>query len=400
MTDDGELAGLDDIDWAGLSHAYGSAADVPGLLRGLTSPDAELRKKASSTLHTNIFHQSSRYEASAYAVPFLLALAADPGTPDRPGIVRLIGALAIGYDESHLPAGVDIEGWRRAVAERRTADPDAWVAEAADDAERRHRETERELFDSAREAEEHELAAYDAVRAGVPVLCALLGDPDPAVRAVAAWAVGWFPEESAVALPRLLDLLATERVPGVAANAIVAAGLLGDASLADRLRAVLTDEEPLSRWAAATALARVGVAESGVIAELAIGSANPPEQGDPRVEHYEGDLRGFSSQSLARLDGGLPDGALAAVLHGLARASGPNAFAVTAAALQLAFGDAPPQTRPGYADLTEPQRRTVRVLAQLDEETWRWVNFTDILRTWRLPDTRLDCRRYAGLPEG
>jgi hypothetical protein len=32
-----ELAGLEEINWAGLQHAYGPAAHVPGLLRALAS---------------------------------------------------------------------------------------------------------------------------------------------------------------------------------------------------------------------------------------------------------------------------------------------------------------------------------------------------------------------------
>ncbi|MDG4810616.1 hypothetical protein O7634_28000 [Micromonospora sp. WMMD1120] len=32
------LDGLDDIDWTPRGHAYGSAHDVPGLLRALRSP--------------------------------------------------------------------------------------------------------------------------------------------------------------------------------------------------------------------------------------------------------------------------------------------------------------------------------------------------------------------------
>jgi hypothetical protein len=406
MTEKDPLAGLDAVDWAGLQHAYGPAADVPGLLRDLRANDPERREKAVWELYGNIFHQGSRYEATAHAVPFLLALAADPGTPDRVEIVRMIAALAIGFDETYLPAGVPIEAWRAEVAKMRVANPDevyreydAWVERAADDRERRSREFRRKIFDfgASRTAAECELAAYDAVRAGVPTLCALLGDPDPALRAAAAYAVCWFPEESARALPLLLDLPAAEAVSGVAATAIVAAGLLGDASLAGRLRTFLAGDDPLSRWAAATALARLGVADPEVIGVLAACSAEPPEQGEPAIAFHEGDLRGYASDSLALLDGTVPDEAVAAVLDGLSRASGPAAFTITAAALRLTFGAARLPSRPPYEDLTEPQRRTVRILAELGEDTWQWANFTQILRAWNLPDQREECRRYAGI---
>src|SRR3954447_8244875 len=123
MTDIGPLDGLDAIDWAGLEHAYGPATDVPGLLRELLVADPGRRDKTHWTLYGNIFHQGSRYAASAHAVPFLLALAADAATPGRADVLRLLGALAIGYDESFLPAGVDAAGWRDEVARTRAADP-------------------------------------------------------------------------------------------------------------------------------------------------------------------------------------------------------------------------------------------------------------------------------------
>jgi hypothetical protein len=51
------LDGLDDIDWAAPSHAYGPATDVPDLLRALADP--EHWEKALSGLYGNIFHQST-----------------------------------------------------------------------------------------------------------------------------------------------------------------------------------------------------------------------------------------------------------------------------------------------------------------------------------------------------
>jgi hypothetical protein len=69
--------GLDDIDWASLSHAYGPADDVPGLLRLLASPDAEERSTADWELNGSIVHQGTLYEATAPACGFLGRLAAE-----------------------------------------------------------------------------------------------------------------------------------------------------------------------------------------------------------------------------------------------------------------------------------------------------------------------------------
>jgi len=40
------LERLGEVDWRSLRHAYGSAQDVPGLVRGLASPDKKTRERA------------------------------------------------------------------------------------------------------------------------------------------------------------------------------------------------------------------------------------------------------------------------------------------------------------------------------------------------------------------
>ncbi|RAY15772.1 HEAT repeat domain-containing protein [Actinomadura craniellae] len=389
------LDGLDAVEWSELGHAYGTAGDVPSLLRELRSADESERHGALGELYGNIFHQGSRYPASAPAVPFLLALAADPATPDRDAVVQLLSALAIGYDGGHLPGGVAVAEWRARVArlQATTAEAekqriDAWVAAAADARERRSRQFHRDGYDFAyeRRMATAELAAYDAVRAGVPVLCGLLGDSDRWVRAAAAHALGWFPEEAAVTLPVLLE----RDEP----NAVIAAGLVGDASIVPRIRPHLAAGEPVLRWAAAIALARVGTTGPEVIAELAAFAARPPE--DSGVLFLDGDLRGLSATVLAELADPPPEAA-AALLDGLSRTSETSSFTITAAALRMVFGPDARRPLPPHAELTDVQRRAVRTLADLDEETWRWLNFTEILDHWNLPSKRADLRGYAEL---
>ena len=97
------LEGLDDIDWSSLTHAYGDAGDVPGVIRARASTDAEEAKEAEFELFGNIWHQGTVYEATAPAVPFLVELAERPETHDRPGLLMLLGAIAEGtsYLEVH-----------------------------------------------------------------------------------------------------------------------------------------------------------------------------------------------------------------------------------------------------------------------------------------------------------
>jgi len=224
----------------------------------------------------------------------------------------------------------------------------------------------------------------------------LLEDGDPQVRAAACCLVGWFPEEAADSVACLRTLLSRESVPGVSANAIVSAGLLGDAGLESRLREYLSGQEPLLRWASAIALARLGLADPDVLGALAAASEDPPLPGTgPPVHFLDGNLKGYAAQALAALDGDLPADVIDGVLHGLARSEQVAAFPMTSAALRLAFPGGAPDPLPPLGELTEPQQRVVRTLAELGPETWRWVNFTEILRNWGLPAEQADCRAYA-----
>ena len=65
----------------------------------------------------------------------------------------------------------------------------------------------------------------------------------------------------------------------------------------------------------------------------------------------------------------------------------------------LAFGEPGPQGPGAFTELTEAQRRLVRVLAERDKATWQWANFCGIVRSWGLPTPRDALRAYAGLPE-
>jgi hypothetical protein len=90
------LSGVDDVPWDRLHHAYGTADDVPDLLRALRSSDEETRSQAHYRLRGNIYHQGTRWEASSHAVPFLVELAVDPGTPQRALVVQLVRIVGLG----------------------------------------------------------------------------------------------------------------------------------------------------------------------------------------------------------------------------------------------------------------------------------------------------------------
>ncbi|MGW4568690.1 HEAT repeat domain-containing protein, partial [Streptomyces sp. NPDC004561] len=142
------FTGIDEVDWASLRHAYGSAEDVPGWLRALASTDTAERATALDGMYGVVHHQGRVYDSTLACVPFLFSLAAREEVPDRGGIVELL--VSIGAE--------------------------------SEDGDRRARE---------------------AVSAGGEVFARLVQDPDPVVRRAAAGALVRFAHEPA----RVLELL-------------------------------------------------------------------------------------------------------------------------------------------------------------------------------------------------
>ncbi|MFI6053213.1 hypothetical protein ACIBCO_24410 [Streptomyces violascens] len=86
-------AELDDVQWRSLTHAYGSAEDVPGLIRALYEADEGTVDEAIYELYGNIHHQGTVYPASAPAVPFL-AHAVRHTEGKRDELLMLLATLA------------------------------------------------------------------------------------------------------------------------------------------------------------------------------------------------------------------------------------------------------------------------------------------------------------------
>lgn len=165
------LDGIHDIDWASLTHAYGSAEEVPALLRALRSPDAEERRTALDRFYSAVHHQGSVYPATAASLPFLFELAVDSATPDRVSAVALL--VSIG----------------------------------------------RESLDRGFEEDGTEVASYPPMGCGQSVaflrergerFAELARDPDPDVRLAAIGAVGLFLDDADRAAEVLRERLAVE----------------------------------------------------------------------------------------------------------------------------------------------------------------------------------------------
>src|SRR5262245_9120892 len=89
------LDGLDKIDWAAVQHAYGTATDVPDMIRGLAAAGDGQPEESLHAAYGNIFHQCTRYSATPKAIPFLIEIAAR-GDGDR-DLLALIRHCVAGY---------------------------------------------------------------------------------------------------------------------------------------------------------------------------------------------------------------------------------------------------------------------------------------------------------------
>jgi hypothetical protein len=115
---------LVEVAWDELAHAYGRGPSerhgvdpfterrvvrripsIPEIFDDLVSDDEGERLGAVyDGLLDQLWHQGSVYEATAHAIPFLLALAADPGLPSRRGIaLALLLCAKAALDEPEAP---------------------------------------------------------------------------------------------------------------------------------------------------------------------------------------------------------------------------------------------------------------------------------------------------------
>lgn len=87
--------GLDEISWGTLKHNYGTAEDIPGLLRSCASRGRDKALKAVDELDNHLYHQGGWIcPAASAALPFLVRLAANPKVTVRAEVIETITSLA------------------------------------------------------------------------------------------------------------------------------------------------------------------------------------------------------------------------------------------------------------------------------------------------------------------
>jgi hypothetical protein len=339
------LEGLNKIDWSKLTHAYGEASDVPNLLRQLASGAVEERESARHVLHGNIWHQGTVYEATAYAIPFLIELLAAPTCEGKAELMIFLSLCANGnsYCDVHEPLHQD------------EATTEEWKAQLANELDWVKRTRSAVV---AGRALYEELLGHDQteIREAAGFLLATLDQPSP---------------ETAVALWNQLERESDERCR---ASLLIGFGCVASPTPANQSQLLawfLKTQSKLERLAAALALARVfprNVAREAAQEILnAIHDSRAVELMDasPWGVHgieliIEGALLRLEGQAASFVRGEL-EKALADGLH-------PAALNAARALLSLAFREMLPKEAT-LETLNDFQRRVIRLMA-INKHAW------------------------------
>jgi HEAT repeat protein len=364
------LERLDEINWAQLNHAYGSAEDVPDLLRGLASPDQDTRNNAISDLYANIWHQGTVYEATAYAVPFLIELLQAPETQDKPYILQYLYNLASG--SSYLDVHRDYD---------------------ADPAQHNTPEWQAKLVQEL----EWVRLAREAVRAGMPTYFELLQQGSFEEKTASAFLISGFLAEDSTLNAPLHSALYYETEPLVRAGIAFALsyGKDFDDSLQETLYAQLSDQEPIVRLAAAVALAQQhGPQTPETVREVLFAAFDQP---DAVLEPYERLQYDNGSALVQAMKGCMalqdPDSSrlTQALIGALGLVDADNALTLSTSLLTLNFPSFSPDQNPAPLrahQLNVFQRQVIQALLAHDA-VWEYDSNTGmLLEMFALPFAR------------
>ncbi|WP_157507550.1 hypothetical protein [Ktedonobacter racemifer] len=153
---------------------------------------------ALRSLYGTIYHQGTVYQASAYAVPFLLELVQQEEVQERESILSLLADLARGdaYHRQHMRIYTDEE----------KHDPSF------------QKQLEEEVFEVD--------CTHQAVKDGIPLYLELLAHQEVKIRTNAIYLLSYFRSEAAQLVPQLSTRFQYERDQGVYACLLYSVGIL------------------------------------------------------------------------------------------------------------------------------------------------------------------------------
>lgn len=379
------LETLDAVDWEDLDHAYGEATDIPDLIRALAFGTAEAREQAHDALYGNLWHQNTVFEATAYAVPFLLELLGAPDVPEKDWILQYLHAL------SHGTSFIDVHQHIPFMASG------AFARMKADG----------EFDDALAEELSWVQEAFEEVQEGVPLYAALLDDPEPPVRTSAAFVLSGFCAGKESSIEALASRLIVESDASVRASLLRALGMAaqGDpSSVSVCTEALPAETDPLPQVAAAMALVqlmRENAPDTAV--QVLVAALSAPETLEARYNKLPWTENGMSADICVFLSllGPRAAAAAGAVTAALTETSYPPAAVdLLGTLLSLLFPGEATAEGLAFAALSPEQQVGVRLAANTDQVWVFDANAGDLLASYGLPGTRDALREYIAGSRG
>ncbi|SFJ78941.1 HEAT repeat domain-containing protein [Thermoflavimicrobium dichotomicum] len=365
------LENLNQIDWERLTHAYGSAKDIPQQIFKLTSKDEKIWWSSFGKLSNYILYRDKYiFEATSYTVPFLIELVKKEQTLNREHLLELLAGISNGtsYQLTHQRLSSMQENYSEIYLQ----------------------EVHKEL--------EWVERAKEAVAKGISVYYQLVHDPDLAVREAAIYtlaSVKWLKEDM---LHQLREKMLIETNPLILTNLIFALGTQRDKH--EQTVNFLNDcieknEEPLIQLAAAMALVHI---QEGKVHDRTIQVLIDAIRDPDRVSAYDNLLFAsidvihdttwlFSQLSHEQAIQSLP------LLQDVFNRTNNALVAVelTRAMLMIAFNKKRVLQGIRFHELTEEQQKTLQCIAE-NHVAWEFnVNMAEVLRDFRLP---CDCEKF------
>jgi hypothetical protein len=286
------------VAWDRVYGCYGTSEHLPAQLRALADADPAVRAGASAELLAAVYHQGTRWQASAVVVPFLVELADDPATPDRAHLLRMLRKVAIGdrrddvlpFDARAAYPAAD------AVTEDQLLRVNRFLSGSSDDGtwspDGDPGGCPDEWVDAAPDRWARD--AYDALAARAGTVAGWVRDPDPAVAERAAALLAWFPPTPAA----LAALLAA----GTASANLALAHLPVTAAAVDaRLRELLGAGERVALTAAIALAYRHGPDTPEPALTMLAVAADTDRPLPPDVPGWDRALRGFVALAVVRI---------------------------------------------------------------------------------------------------
>lgn len=380
------LEQIENIDWANLKHAYGSAADVPNDIRNLTSLDDKIRDKALYNLYGNIFHQGTRYEATPHAIPFLYELIENETVKDKHKIISLLINLALGYEEEYLPEGINPEKFRNELME-----------------------SEANMTDEQKEnCEKYGYSAvalincYDFVKEGIPILLKCIKSDEEKIRTAALYATSWFPEEVENSIPKIIEVLGQIAGEIEIANAVLAIGLLNKQSIKNidlsPIKYYLKSDSELVRICSAIALAKSPIDEK--ILETLIEGIKSGENLN-QIEGMlfnEGRISGYASTTLSKYGKNEKEKIIPVLCQVLESVNSYQALDITYAIMSIINDKRTTPIKDEKLEDLNPLE--IKVLNSIYEHggwtlgTGGFINYLELLRSAGIPDSKEELGKY------